>query len=69
MTKDSQLVIVDHESNRNAVVLTIASPARNSVTQLYPERVQVSLPTLEDLHRKLSEKLRLHQILEVRTNF
>ena len=69
MAVDSQLVIVDHESNRNAVVLTIASPARNSVTQLYPERVQISAPALEDLHRKLSEKLRLHRILEIKANF
>jgi len=69
MAQESQLVIVDHESNRNAIVLTIASPSRNSVTQLYPERVQMSARSMEDLHRKLSEKLRLHQIFEIRANF
>ena len=69
MEQDSQLVVVDHESKRNALVLTIASPAQNSVTQLYPERVQVSAIAIESLHRKLSEKLRLHQISVVKADF
>lgn len=69
MTQDPQLVVLDHEASRNAVVLTIASPARNSVTQLYPDRVQVSTHNIEDLHRKLSEKFRLHRIGDVRAHF
>ena len=66
---DSRLVLVDQDSERNALVLTIASPARNSVTQLYKERVQVVARSFEDLNRKVVSKLQLHRIHEVRTTF
>jgi hypothetical protein len=69
MTKDSPLVILDKEVSRNSDVLTIVSPSRNSTTQFYSERVQVSQPAIENLNQKLIDKLRLHRINPVRANF
>ena len=63
------MVTFDDDQSRNAVVLTIASPARNSVTQLYPARVQVSGASVEDIDRKLTQKLELHQIDQIHTSF
>lgn len=62
---DSPLVVLDDQSSRDAVVLRIASPARNSVTQHYPDLVQLSLRSIEDLDRKVAGKLALHQIRHV----
>jgi len=68
MAKDSPLVILDEEGSRNSVVLTIVSPSRNSTTQFYAERVQISRPAIEDLNKKLTEKLRLNRVDPVKAN-
>lgn len=69
MQKSSSLVVVEEDEKRNAIVLTLASPAQNSVVQLYPERVQVSCRSIDELDKKLSEKLRLHSINQVNSHF
>lgn len=69
MNKSAPLVVLDTTDERNALVLTIASPAKNTVTELYPDRVQISLPAIEDLNRKLHEKLRSHRVTLVQSAF
>lgn len=64
MRKDFQVSMVDEQANRNLTVLRIASAAKNSITQLYSDRAQISLRSIEELHRKLAQKLNLHQVSE-----
>lgn len=65
MKNHLQVSMVEDSHQRNLTVLRIASAARNSITQLYPKRIQVSLPSIEDLQRKIMTKLNLHQIFDV----
>jgi hypothetical protein len=65
MKNNLQVSVVEDNQNRNITVLRIASAARNSITQLYPKRVQVSIRSIEDLARKLMAKLSLHHICDV----
>ena len=46
-------------------VLRIASATRNSESQFYVRRIQVSKQNLESLHKKVIAKLALHQINDV----
>ncbi len=69
MKKAAPLVVFDSVDEKNALVLTIASPAKNSVTEIYSERVQISLSAIEDLNRKLLEKLYSHRVTHVRSVF
>lgn len=57
---------MDGDVERSLAVLRIASTTRNSVTQFYPDRVQISAGNLNDLNRKVFEKLRLHRINQVK---
>lgn len=63
------IVTVEHPPTRNELVLTIASPVKNSLTQLYSQPVQVSVRSVEDLNRKVIEKFALHHIREVHAQF
>ena len=56
------------DESRNFQVLRIASAAKNTVTQSYPARAQVSINNFIDLHKKVIDKLRLHRITEVQTS-
>jgi hypothetical protein len=56
------------EDSRNLQVLRIASAAKNSVSQSFSARAQVSINSITDLHKKLIEKLRLHRISQVQTS-
>lgn len=67
--KNPPTIVVEEESSRNAIVLTIASASKNSITQLFPDRVQISTKNIEDLNRKLVDKLRLHRITDVKAGF
>ena len=60
-----RISVVSEEPSRDLRVLRIASASKNSVTQSYGERAQVSLESIKDLHKKIVEKLRLHRIDEV----
>lgn len=57
--------LISEEPSTELTVLKIASASRNTSTQLYPDRVQISRNQLEDLHNKLLRKLELHRILDV----
>ena len=65
MSNNFEVSVSTDDDNRNLTVLRIASAAKNSATQFYSERVQVSLNSLGDLNRKILEKLRLHRIQSV----
>lgn len=67
MSNNFEVSVSTNDDSRNLTVLRIASAAKNSATQFYPERVQVSLNSLIELNRKIREKLRLHKILTVQT--
>lgn len=69
MTKNPSLVVFDREEEQNSLVLTIASPARNTETQVYPARVQINIRAIEDLHNKVLSKLRMHRVAQVQPNF
>lgn len=69
MAADSSLVVFDNEEDRNSLVLTFASPARNTETQVYPFRVQINLRAVEELHDKILSKLRTHRVAQVQPNF
>lgn len=62
VSKEFQVSILARESNQDVTVLQIASAAKNSMTQFYPRRIQISSVALSELNRKILEKLKLHQI-------
>lgn len=66
--KKFALSVVAEDLSPEMTVLKIASAARNTSSQLYPERIQVSRPQLEDLDKKLRRKLELHSIRDVDTD-
>lgn len=69
--RDIQVAVIEdsnYDDRRNLQVLKIASAAKNSVTQSYSARAQVSINNLNDLHKKIVEKLRLHRITQVQTS-
>jgi len=59
------LSVVSDEPAQNLTVLKIASASRNSSSQIYPQRIQLTPPNLEDLHKKILKKLNLHGIRDV----
>lgn len=65
MNNNLQLSVVSEVENINTTVLRIASAAKNSITQFYPKRIMLNPQSLEDLHRKITEKLRTHHIFDV----
>ncbi|HUN91062.1 MAG TPA: hypothetical protein VMU33_03320 [Burkholderiaceae bacterium] len=69
MNDQGPVILSADRPDRNAIVLTIASPAKNSLTQLYSEPVRISPVALLDLDRKLREKLRRHRIERVSQQF
>lgn len=62
LRNEFQVSVVSEDVGRDVAVLRIASAASNTITQCYPERIQVSLDAIGDLDRKIHEKLRLHRI-------
>jgi len=67
LNKFAVSVIADDESPE-MTVLKIASASRNTSSQLYSDRIQVSRLQLEDLDKKIRRKLQLHGIHEVDTD-
>jgi hypothetical protein len=65
MSRNLQLSVVSEDENVNTTVLRIASSAKNSITQFYAEKVFVNSQAIKDLHRKITDKLRLHYINDV----
>lgn len=63
--KDRQISVVAENEATNVTVLRIATAAKNSITQLYPDRTQVFLKQIEELDKKIARKLALHQIFDV----
>ncbi len=61
-------VIAEEPGNSDIAVLRITSAAKNTMTQAYGARVQVSSAAIRDLDQKLAEKLRLHGIRDVRVS-
>lgn len=66
--KNYQVAVMEEEPSTNLTVLRIATAARNSVTQFYPDRRQIFLKQLEELDKKIVRKLELHQIFDVTTS-
>jgi hypothetical protein len=66
--QNQMLSVVAEQPSTNLTVLRIATAARNSVTQLYPNRPQIFLKQIEELDKKVLRKLALHQICEVTTS-
>lgn len=66
--KDKQLSIVAEQPSTNVTVLRIATAAKNSVTQLFSNRPQVFLKQIDELDKKITRKLALHQIFDVTTS-
>ena len=64
MSNKFQVSVLAGDADRNVAVLRIASATSNSITQFYPTRIQVSGVSLGDLNQKLSDKLRLHRIVD-----
>jgi hypothetical protein len=62
MTKNYQVSVLDGHEIGQATVLKVASAARNSVSQFYTQRVQVSSTSLASLNAKIADKLRLHRV-------
>lgn len=56
------------EDSRHLQVLRIASAAKNSVSQSFSARAQVSSASILELHKKLVEKLKLHRISQVQAS-
>ena len=67
MNKFAVSVIAEDQSPE-MTILKIASASRNTSSQLYPERIQVSRLQLEDLDKKIRRKLQLHGIDDVDTD-
>lgn len=63
--KNYQVSVVAEEPSTNLTVLRIATAARNSVTQFYPDRRLIFLKQLEELDKKIVRKLELHHIFDV----
>ena len=59
------LSIISEEPTPDLTILKIASASRNSSSQLYPDRVLITTPNIEDLHKKIGKKLNLHGIKDV----
>lgn len=68
MHKGLQVSVSTDEANQNLAVLRIASASRNSVSQFYSERVQVTAASIDDLNRKVKDKLNLHHIGNIQLN-
>lgn len=68
MHKGLQVSVSTDETNQNLAVLRIASASRNSVSQFYSERVQVTAASVDDLNRKVKGKLTLHHIGNIQLN-
>jgi hypothetical protein len=63
--KKFSLSVASEEPTQNLTVLKIASASRNSSSQIYPQRIQLTPPNLDDLHKKILKKLNLHGIKDV----
>jgi hypothetical protein len=63
--KNFSLSIVSEEPTPDLTVLKIASASRNSSSQLYPDRILLTTPNLEDLQKKITKKLNLHGIKDL----
>lgn len=59
--------VVAEDASPEVTVLKIASASRNTSSQLYSDRIQISRPQLEDLDKKIRHKLQLHGILGINT--
>ena len=63
--KNLSISIISEDSTPDLKILKIASASRNSSSQLYPDRVLVTIPNIEDLHKKIAKKLNLHGIKNI----
>ncbi len=65
--KNYSLSIISEEPTPELTVLKIASASRNSSSQIYADRILLTTPNIEDLHKKISKKLHLHGIKDIQS--
>lgn len=63
--KNIALSITSEEPTPDLTVLKIASASRNSSSQIYADRILLTIPNIEDLHKKIAKKLCLHGIKDI----
>jgi len=66
--KKHSLSIISEEPNSDLTVLKIASASRNSSSQLYGDRILLTIPNIQDLHKKIKQKLNLHGIKDLESS-
>lgn len=66
MQQNLNLSVSTKDETQNLTILRITSAAKSSITEFYPDRNQLSVKSIDEVNKKITEKLSLHNIREIK---